>query len=462
MSIPLPIIDSRTIPKHTVFILVAAGRYDYLERFPVPNIDILIQNGVSYRNAVAGTCIAGTSPGTATLSTGLYVKDHGVPSDYEWYVKETGELIYVYNAKENILYMDAPTLADSFKEQHPQAKIASISTKDRHALLLAGKQADRVAYSYRESVFKRDDLGAYTGAGVSDDYFSWQERVGHTLPKYLSEMKQIRKVDWAGKGFNHVNTDVADTALIDEWIMNSALKILENESPDLLFMSMVAANITGHVYGLESAELEASVENIDIQIGKLIHQLKEMNWFEDTLIVIAGDHGMAERPIGVDVITELKRAGHRGLVENVLNFSAGATAGFYLNRTDTSMIEKTINALLEVKHIKEAWYKKDPRAPWYVQRFAHERAPDIVIIPDHRSVILDEGKREPTVPFYHGPPYPSDLSIWCIFSGAGVNKLGKVGEMLDYSSTNLISDEEILNLTEQASVAPTIKAIWAQ
>ena len=143
----LPIVDSGRIPKRTIFILIAAGRYDYLETYAVPNIDTLIENGVSYRNAVAGTCIAGTSPGTATLATGLFVKDHGIPSDYEWYVKETGELIYFYNPDKDILHMNAPTLADYYKNQNPGAKIASISPKDRHALLLGGKQSDIIAYS---------------------------------------------------------------------------------------------------------------------------------------------------------------------------------------------------------------------------------------------------------------------------------------------------------------------------
>ena len=88
--------------------------------------------------------------------------------------------------------------------------------------------------------------------------------------------------------------------------MDSALKVLENESPDLFFIGLVSTNITAHAYGIYAAELEDSVEVIDTQIGKLIEKLTEMGWFEDTLIVIASDHGMTERPIGVGVITFLK------------------------------------------------------------------------------------------------------------------------------------------------------------
>ena len=253
---------------------------------------------------------------------------------------------------------------------------------------------------------------------------------------------------------------MADTSLIDEFIMDSALEVLENERPDLFFIGLVSTNITAHAYGIHSAELEDSVELIDTQIGKLVGKLNEMGWFDDTLIVIAADHGMNERPIGVDVITSLKETGGSDIVKNIVSLSSGGTGGFYLDHTSSSMVEKTIGALEGIDHIKEAWYTYDPKAPWYVRRFAHERAPDIVIIPDYDAVILDEGKEAPTFPVYHGPPYPPDLSIWVIFSGAGVKKIGKVGEMLDYSSRELISEGEIEGLPEQVDVAPTIRAIW--
>jgi len=456
----LPIVDRDKTPKHTIFLAIDGGRYDYLERVSTPNIDSLIHNGVSYRNAVAGTCIAGTNPGLATLSTGLPVKGHGICSSYEWYDKKSGKLVYFYDAEKDILHMDAPTLGDFLKRNNPTARVGAISTKDRHALLMGGKHADIVAYSYRESVFKRDVMGAYTGAGVSADHYSWQERVNHSLPQYLNDVKQVRTLGWEGKGFKHPAVDVADTSLIDEFIMDSALKVLENESPDLFFIGLVSTNITAHAYGIHSAELEDSVEVIDTQIGRLVEKLKEMGWFEDTLIVIASDHGMTERPIGVDVITSLKKVGQSDIVENIVNLSSGGTGGFYLDDTSSSIVEKTIGALKQIDHVKEAWYTHESKAPWYVRRLAHERAPDIVIIPDFNAVILDEGKQIPTFPVYHGPPYPPDLSIWVIFSGAGVKKVGKVGEMLDYSSRETISDSEIETLPEQADVVPTIRVIW--
>ena len=456
----LPIVDHHKTPKHTIFITVDGARYDYLERFPTPHIDALILRGVSYRNAVAGACINGTNQGIATLSTGLPVKGHGICSSYEWYEKKTRQLIYFYDSEKDILHMDAPTLGDFLKKRNPTVRVGAISTKDRHALLMAGKQADIIAYSYREVVSRRHVLDAYTGAGVSADHYSLEERTNHSLPSYLKNAKQPRIVDWEGKAFRRSNVDVADTSLIDVFIMDNALKMLENEKPDLFFIGLVSTNITAHFYGINSAELENSVRVIDAQIGRLVEKLEKMGWFEDTLIVIASDHGMNERPIGIDVMTSLKEGGDNDIVDHVLYFSSGATGGFYLDDTGASLVKRTIHALKEIAHIKEVWYKYDPKAPWYVQRFAHERSPDILILPDRDSVIIEEGHIKPKVSVNHGPPYAPDINVWLIFSGAGVKRLGKVGELLDYSSRELISDREIEALPEQMDVAPTVRAIW--
>lgn len=458
----LPIVDGEKTPKHAIFVTVDAARYDYLEKFSTPNINSLIQDGVSYRNAVAGSCYNCTGPGIATLSTGLSVKNHGICNSNEWYDKEKGKLVYFYDSGKDILRMDAPTLGDFLKRKNPAAKVCAIASKDRHALLMAGKQADIIAYLYREVVSKRlTSMDAYTGAGVSAAHYSFQERTNHSLPPYFKHSKQTRIVDWKGKIFIHSAVDVADTSLIDVFIMDNALKILENEKPDLFFIGLVSTNVIAHFYGINSAELEDSVGVIDTQIGKLVEKLKEMGWFEDTLIVIASDHGMNDRPIGIDVVTLLKKAGHTDIIDNVAYFLSGATGGFYLDDTGFSIIERTIGALKEIEHVKEAWYKYDPKAPWYVRRFAHKRSPDILIIPDFDSVVVEEGFKEPKVPVNHGPPYHPDANIWLIFSGAGVKKLGKVGGMLDYSSRELISDEEIETLPEQLDVVPTIRAIWS-
>ena len=93
------IIDTSQRPRRVVFVGVDAGRYDYLERFDVPNINRIIERGVSFRNSVCGSFISETSPGFASLSTGVYAKSHGVCTSRSWYDRESGEFHYFYDEK---------------------------------------------------------------------------------------------------------------------------------------------------------------------------------------------------------------------------------------------------------------------------------------------------------------------------------------------------------------------------
>ncbi len=51
-----------------------------------------------------------------------------------------------------VMDLEYPTITDLIKAKNPAAKVASVSTKDRNALLLAGNRADIIVYSYRERI----------------------------------------------------------------------------------------------------------------------------------------------------------------------------------------------------------------------------------------------------------------------------------------------------------------------
>jgi hypothetical protein len=98
-------------------------------------------------------------------------------------------------------------------------------------------------------------------------------------------------------------------------------------------------------------------------------------------------------------------------------------------------------------------------APWYVRRFAHPRCPDILILADRAYCLVEKGWAKPSVPAHHGPPYLSDVNVWQVFSGAGVKRLGTVGEALDLTSQEMLGESQEAGLPKQVDVHPTIRAI---
>jgi predicted AlkP superfamily pyrophosphatase or phosphodiesterase len=453
----LPIIDPNRRPRRVIFVGVDAGRGDYLERFRIPNIERLIEGGVSFRNAVCGNFISETAPGFASLSTGVYPKTHGICTSYEWFDKKTQTRQYFYDEQTGGLRLEAATLGELWKDVVPSLKVAAVSTKDRPSLLLAGPAADTVVYCYNELLTTRALGSHYTGRGVHESHFTWTERPMREPPKYLAGIRIPRRLDWIEDGIHHLDQDIADVPVIDRYIMDAALQVLAAEQPDLFFITLVSPNIVGHLYGTDSPEIRSAVEETDRQIGRLLDQLKALNWLEDTLIVIASDHGMTDRPNPVDVLTELEKT--PAVAKNVAHYLPGSSGGLYLHDTTPGAIGSALAAVKKIPNIREAWSREDSTAPWFIKRFAHDRCPDILILAERAYQLIPKGLANPSVPAHHGPPYLSDLNIWMVFSGAGVKPLGKVGEALDLSSDELLDEQREARLPKQVDIHPTIRAI---
>lgn len=459
MALPgqhLDIIDEGGIPKRIIVLAVDAFKYEYLKKYELPNMGSLITNGVSFSNAIASNCVAETAPGFASISTGKYMRDHGIWASDNWYDRKTKKLSYLYDEVSGKLHLEAPTIGEIMKSRDSSARVASISAKDRNAFLLGGSGADIVVFSYREQMHER---GHFTGPGVTGDSFGWTERPGRALPPYLADLRVPRIVDWDGPGFHHPKESAANTPFMDRFVMEGALKILKHERPKLLFVGLVSPNIVGHVYMTESVELRESCEVVDQLLGMLISRLKEMGWFDDTLLILTADHGMADKPCCIDLIGELKRKGRKDVVENIAYlYKVPAVGGLYLHDISQSLIDDTIEALKGMGHVKGAWYKYDPDAPWFIRRAAHERTPDIIVVPEFRYQIVPEGRTEPVYPAYHGAPYFADFSIVMILSGCGIKRMGTVGKD-DIPPDELLSDEMVEALPEQTQIVPTIKRI---
>jgi len=300
------IVDETKRPKHVIFIGLDGMRYDYLEHYPLPHIKSLIENGVSLRNAITSNFPAATAPGFASLGTGVVSRKHGIYASNEWYDKKTGKLRYFYDEQQGKLDLKAPTLCDEVKTVNPEAKVVSVSTKDRPALLLAGENADIVAYSYRRKHSTKEQVAqgrtreAVSGAGVHEDYYCWVERPNYQLPAYLKDRRLIRNVDWRGPGFHHPNIDVRYTPMVDNFVMDAALDLIRNEQPYLTFVAMESVDHDAQAYSMDSSEVMTSLETIDTGVGRLIQLLKEIDWYEDTLVVISAEADAVTVPAGYE------------------------------------------------------------------------------------------------------------------------------------------------------------------
>ena len=439
-------------PERVVLVCVDGGRQDWFEKYATPNINRLISEGVGFRNAVVGHAFAETASGVATISTGADIRHHGIIASHEWYDPEGKGAVYSIDDRGEASHLKVQTFGDAIKSTFPGVHVASISTKDRNAILLAGHQPDLIAYCYREfpSVLN------FTGPGVHTGAYQFSERKGYNLPSYLASIKTSRIVDWISNGVKHAEMDLATTPSIDEFIMTGALEVLRQSNPYLLIISLVSPNIVGHFYSFDSPELKDSIRSVDQQIGRLLDELCEHGEMVETLIVLTADHGMTEIRGTINLTQKLAGNGRNGITEDIAYMINGGTGGIYLKRPEKSSIHRVLKAVKELDHIEGAWYKEDEEAPWYVKEVNCRHAPDIIVLPEYGYFCGSEHKK-----MYgsHGAPYYSDSSILMVFSGPGIQKQGTLGSPLNLRSTEPILEKEVSLLPRQRDIAPTIEEV---
>ncbi len=314
-------------PKLVVLLAVDQLRADYLERFRDQyqgGFRWLLENGAHFPNAAYRHASTVTGAGHATISTGLHPSNHGIVGN-SW--RESGRGAVYCVEDERYLAVGGPgdgasplnllydTLGDRLKAHHRSSRVYSFSTKDRSAILLAGRDADG-AFWYEPDC----------GCLVSSSYY------GDSLPAWLTEFNGARPAavyggrDWnklvdddelyermsradrfRGEGgetvFPHGRPEhgfedtLAATPFSDEITLAAALAALRagaigaHEGPDLLALGLSATDGVGHRYGPFSQEAMDNHLRLDRGLGRLIEAVDEAVGLENTVFALTADHG---------------------------------------------------------------------------------------------------------------------------------------------------------------------------
>jgi predicted AlkP superfamily pyrophosphatase or phosphodiesterase len=84
----------------------------------------------------------------------------------------------------------------------------------------------------------------------------------------------------------------SEDPLGDIRVMETSIQIFVENRPTLMFVLLPMVDVAGHIYGHRSEEYLQAIEKADQAIGMLVDSLKELEIYDDTLLVIVSDHGM--------------------------------------------------------------------------------------------------------------------------------------------------------------------------
>lgn len=298
-----------------------------------------IKRLLSEANAVAelhhGHAHNATAPGHAALFTGAVARESGVTSngkldekgEYGSVLADSSTVVVTGAGKEtrpgsSIALLRVPTVADALKQAQPNAKVISLSMKDRGAIFGGGRHPDATLWYdattdalVTSSAFSDSTpawAATFTAPGMGAKY---RTEVWVPLdPKWLAARTDLPAPDLGqgdfyglGKKFPHdpakaskppkalVATPFADTLLLDA-ARAAVHELSAQPDPALLSISLSATDYVGHVFGPDAPEAWDQMLRLDLQLAAFLAYLDLTLGPERYAVVLSADHGVSSTP----------------------------------------------------------------------------------------------------------------------------------------------------------------------
>lgn len=357
-------------PRLVVILVVDQLRGDLLTRYsPVftGGFKRLMARGLFFSNALHAHATTETAPGHATLSTGVYPARAAIPSNV-WREGEGPELHPVYNvvdpdyalvgiqglpgASPDVLARGG--LADWILAKDPDAKVVSVSAKDRAAVLMAGKTRGEV-YWFSSQVGRFVTSTFYKGENPAWlDAFNLEVLPGFradsvwtsTIPEGTQDLSSPDTALFEGDGihtfFPHryseerIDPETDDfflwfegTPMLDDATLRLAKVALveigagtEEGRTDFLSVSLSQTDRVGHPFGPLSREQMDNLLRLDRILGDFLGFLDEQVGEGNYILGFTSDHGVMTVPERLGQGGRRLTREDRSFLQQVLNQAA--------------------------------------------------------------------------------------------------------------------------------------------
>jgi hypothetical protein len=311
-------------PKLVVVIVIDQFRGDYLERyrdqFGEGGFRLLLDHGANFTDCNYNYANTRTAPGHATLFTGAYSNGHGIAANEWWDPKKKKMVTSVEDDDTKLVGIagDKPgasphnlladTLGDELKlATQGQARVFSLSLKDRAAVLPGGFAADAAYWidpksgAWITSTYYRPDLPKWAqdfNAGNRAAKY-WDRDWKNSTGEVLRSTAHRKSKDGSDAGFYEV---IGSTPFANEYELEFAKELIVYENlgagpaTDLLAISLSPNDILGHQVGPDSPEMAAMALALDRELADFFNFLGHQVGLANTYIALSADHGISALP----------------------------------------------------------------------------------------------------------------------------------------------------------------------
>ncbi|ASV31056.1 alkaline phosphatase PafA [Maribacter cobaltidurans] len=334
----------RVKPKLVVGIIVDQMRYDYLTRFynqfDEGGFKRMVEEGFNCKNNHFNYAPTSTGPGHTSVYTGTTPATHGVIGN-NWYDKEND--VEVYCASDDRYSsvgttsdagqmsphrMTVTTITDELRlNTEMQGKTIAIALKDRGAVLPGGHTANAaywfyggnegkwitssyymdalpkwvndfnssgIVQSYKKGWNTLRDINTYVESGVDDNAFEGlfdgeaSSSFPHNPQNLLDKNNDFEIIKSTPYG-NSLTADFAIEALKQE-------QLGKDETTDFLAISFSSTDYVGHMFGVNSKEVEDTYIRLDLDLARLFKALDKQVGEGEYTVFLTADHAAIDVP----------------------------------------------------------------------------------------------------------------------------------------------------------------------
>jgi len=464
-------------PRPTLIVMVSVDqmRADLLTRFApayTGGLRLLLDRGMRFDNATHDHAVTHTAAGHASLSTASFPMHSGIVAN-GWLEKREGKWVSVYAVEDRaspiIGFPELPGrspanlkrtgLADWVLAADPEARVVSLSGKDRAAITMAGKSRGEVYW-----------LNARLGRFITSEYYrgdypGWVVRFNEdVMPRILADsvwestvpldQRRLARPDAASYEGDGVHTtfphlaaqEVAPgggQAAFNAWALRSpradqaVLQLAEvavratslgmRGHTDYLALSLSSTDYVGHAFGPLSQEQLDNLVRLDRELGEFFAFLDGAVGRGRWIVGFSADHGVLTMPeyLAEQGDTLARRVNSGVMRQQVLQAVQQATSAEGDSATEARRVAEALRAsgLVAAAYTHEALLAGEApdtfavlfrhsyypgRGPGWLSRFGVE-----IRFPEETLVAGATGTS-------HGSPYLYDRHVPFVVMGSGV------------------------------------------
>lgn len=499
MSAPQSFAQEKDAPKLVVGIVVDQMCYDYLyrfyDKFGNKGFRLMMTKGTNCRSANYNYVPTYTGPGHASIYTGTTPSNHGIVAN-DWFdrdlgrqkncVEDTAQMTVGSESKAgrySPMNLKANTVTDQLKLTYPNAKVVSMSIKNRGAILPGGHLSDgSYWYDYSNgkmitSTYFKPELPSwvqnFNGRNYAESYMSqpWETLLpigeytesgpdnspyehllpGKSTPEFPYNLPQMILSDsnvTAAGLFPY--TPFANTFLTD-----FAIEALKNEQlgkgdqSDMLCISYSTPDIIGHAFGPYSKEIEDTYLRLDADLARLISALDKEVGKGNYVMFLTADHAVV--PVPQLLVDHHLPGGYLYEDTNFVKLELKMTEKFganfvqdhdnlnvFLNRDTMESIgvnyeevrEFVVEEIKKWKGVKrvftnEQLYDSNSDDPWFGMvrnGYHHEESGDVIFILEPGYLAVSKDSESSHKGTSHGSAYSYDTHVPLLWYGQEIKK----------------------------------------